>query len=67
MNKTLGIVLIVLGIIGVGWGALTFTTQKDIADIGPIHATKTEHHTVPVPPVAGIILLAGGVYLVSRP
>jgi drug/metabolite transporter (DMT)-like permease len=67
MNKVLGIVLIVLGIIGLGWGALTFTTQKKVVDIGPIQATKQEHHSVPVPPIAGALLLVGGVFLVSRP
>ena len=40
MNKTLGVVLLVLGIIGLGWGAFSFTTQKHVADIGPIHANK---------------------------
>jgi hypothetical protein len=67
MNKVLGIILIVVGIIGIGWGAFTFTTQKKVVDVGPIHATRSEHHTVPIPPIAGVILLAGGVYLVARP
>jgi len=67
MNKTLGLIFIVLGIIGLGWGAFTFTTQKKVVDIGPLHATRSEHHTVPIPPIAGIVLLAGGVYLVARP
>jgi len=66
MNKALGLLLLVLGVIGLGWGAFSFTTQKKVADIGPIHATKTEHHTVAIPPIAGVIFLAGGIYLFAR-
>ncbi len=66
MERILGATFIVLGVFGLGWGAFEYTTQKKIVDIGPIQATKTEHHTVPVPPIAGAALLAGGLFLVSR-
>jgi hypothetical protein len=66
MDRMLGAIFIVLGLIGLGWGAFDYTTQKKVLDIGPIQATKTEHHTVPVPPIAGAAFLAGGLFLVSR-
>jgi uncharacterized membrane protein len=59
-----GIVLIVIGIIMLVYQGFTYTTQKKVLDVGPIQATKTEHHTVPLPPVIGGILLIGGVVLV---
>lgn len=65
MTKILGIFLIALGLIGLVWGGIEYTSQKKILDIGPIQATKTEHHTVPVPPVAGAILLVGGAVILA--
>jgi uncharacterized membrane protein len=59
-----GIVLIILGIFAMAYQGITFTTQKKVADIGPIHATKDEKHTVPLTPVLGGLLLVGGVILV---
>lgn len=59
-----GIALIIIGIIALAYQGITFTTQKKVADIGPIHATKDEKHTVPLTPVLGGLLLVGGVILV---
>jgi uncharacterized membrane protein len=59
-----GIVLIVIGIITLVYQGFTYTTQKKVLDVGPIQATKREHHTVPLPPIIGGILLIGGVVLV---
>ena len=60
-----GIVLIVIGIVSLVYQGFTYHTQKKVADIGPIHATKTESHTVPLPPVLGGLALIGGVVLVA--
>jgi hypothetical protein len=59
-----GIVLIILGIFAFAYQGITFTTQKKVVDIGPIHAVKDEKHTVPFTPVLGGLLLVGGVILV---
>jgi len=59
-----GIVLIILGIFSFAYQGISFTTQKKVVDVGPIHATKDEKHTVPLTPVLGGLLLAGGVILV---
>ena len=40
MNKTLGIILIALGLFGLAWGGFTYTTREKVVDIGPIHATR---------------------------
>ena len=58
-----GIVLIVLGILSFAYQGISVTTQKKVVDVGPIHATKDEKHTLPLPPVLGGILLIGGVAL----
>ena len=65
MTKALGVVLIVLGIIGLGWGGFTYTTRQKVLDVGPIHATREKTHNVPLPPIAGAISLVGGIVLLA--
>jgi hypothetical protein len=67
VNKALGLILIALGLFGLAWGGFTYTTREKVVDIGPIHATRDETHSVPVPPIAGAVaLVAGVVLLVAR-
>ena len=58
-----GIILIVIGIISLVYGGLTYTKREKVLDIGPIQATEEKQHTIPFPPVLGVICLAGGVVL----
>jgi uncharacterized membrane protein HdeD (DUF308 family) len=58
-----GILLIVLGVIALAYQGITYTTQKKVIDVGPIHATKDEHNTIPLPPIVGAIALVGGIAL----
>jgi len=64
MKKILGAVLIVFGVIGIAYGGLTYTTKETVLDMGPIQATRDKSHSVPLPPVAGAVALAGGIFLV---
>jgi uncharacterized membrane protein len=59
-----GIFLIVLGILSFAYQGITYTTQKKVVDVGPIHATKDQKHTIPLTPVLGGVLLVGGILLV---
>ena len=63
MNKTFGVILIVLGLVGLAWGGFTYTTREKVVDIGPIHATRDQTHNVPLPPIAGAVALIAGVVL----
>jgi drug/metabolite transporter (DMT)-like permease len=63
VNKTIGIILVVLGLLGLVWGGFTYTTQEKVVDIGPIHATREKTHSVPLPPIAGAVALVGGIVL----
>lgn len=61
MSRTVGVILIVLGIIGLAYGGFTYTTKEKVIDIGPIEATRDKTHSVPLPPIAGAIALVGGI------
>ena len=65
MNRTLGFILIALGLFGLAWGGFTYTTREKIVDIGPIHATRDKTHHVPMPPIFGAAALIGGIALLA--
>jgi amino acid transporter len=64
--KTPAVVLIVIGLAIVIWGAFGFTTREKVVDIGPIHATKETHHDVPYGTIAGGVIVLGGVLLLAK-
>jgi hypothetical protein len=61
--KMIGILLIVLGVAALAYQGLTYTTRETVIDIGPIKATADRQKTVPLPPLVGIAVLAGGIVL----
>jgi hypothetical protein len=58
--KILAIALIVLGVIGLIYGGITYTSRDKVVDLGPIQATAEREHTLPLPPIAGAVLVAAG-------
>jgi hypothetical protein len=58
--KIVGIILIIAGIAGVIYGGFSYTTQKKAVDLGPIQIDKTVQHTVPIPPLLGLVGIVGG-------
>ena len=58
-----GILLIVLGVVSLALGGISYTKKEKVLDIGPIQATAERHKTIPLPPLLGGLALAGGVLL----
>lgn len=63
MNKIFGVILIVLGLCGLAYGGFEYKTREKVLDIGPIHATATKTHEVPLSPIFGVVAVAGGLAL----
>ena len=61
--KLAAIALIVVGVIALAYGGISYTREKKVLDIGPIEATTKTRETIPLPPVLGIAAIAGGVVL----
>jgi len=59
----IGVVLIVLGVIALAYQGITYTTQENVLEVGPLKATAEKKHTVPLPPILGGLALAAGVVL----
>lgn len=62
-----GIVLIVIGLIGLIWGGVSWTEEKTVVDLGPIEARAEQEESIPVPPVVGGIALVAGIVLLVIP
>jgi hypothetical protein len=58
-----GILLIILGIVGLAYPRISYTTREKVVDLGPIEATKETKKSIPLPPILGGLSLAGGVVL----
>jgi len=61
--RLLAIVLIVLGVVGLAYGGISFTRKETVVDAGPINITADKHETIPLPPVAGAVCLVAGIAL----
>jgi hypothetical protein len=58
-----GVVLILLGVAALVYQGVTYTSRETVVDLGPVHATADRQKTLPLPPVLGIVAVAGGVIL----
>jgi len=62
--KLVGIVLIVAGALGLGYGSFSFTKETHSAKLGPIELSVKDKETVNVPMWAGIgAIVIGGALL----
>lgn len=65
MNRTIGLILIVLGIIMLIWTGFSYTKKEKVIDAGPIQVSADKEKNVNWPPYLGGILLIGGIVVVA--
>lgn len=65
-NSVLGIVLIIIGIVALAYQGISYTTREKAVDLGPIQVTAEERHTIPLPPIVGVVAVIAGVVLLVR-
>ena len=64
--RLIAIVLVILGVVGLAYGGVTWTTKEKVVDLGPLQVTHDKTQSLPLPPIAGgICLIAGVVLLVA--
>jgi hypothetical protein len=63
--KLIGILLIVFGVGALAIGGISYIDRDTIADLGPIDIRTEERETIPLPPIAGIAAIVGGIALVA--
>ena len=64
MKRTIGTVLIILGVVMLIWTGFTYTKKEKIIDAGPLEVSADKKESVNWPPYLGVILLAGGIFIV---
>jgi drug/metabolite transporter (DMT)-like permease len=58
----IGIILLIVGVISLVWGGITYVKDRDTVDLGVVKVTTEEKDRISIPPVLGIVaLIAGGV------
>jgi hypothetical protein len=50
--------------LSLAFGSLSYTTRETVIDLGPVEATAERHQRIPLPPLLGIVSVAGGVALI---
>ncbi|RVT97285.1 hypothetical protein EOD41_19160 [Mucilaginibacter limnophilus] len=65
MNRTVGIILIVIGAAMLVWTGFTYTKKEKVIDAGPIEVSADKEKTVSWPPYLGGVLLIGGIVVVA--
>ena len=62
-TKTIGLAMIILGIVMLLYTSFNYVTTEKVVDIGPVQINKEVNHPVKWSPIIGIILAVGGVVL----
>lgn len=65
MNRTIGLILIVLGVMMLIWTGFSYTKKEKVIDAGPIQVSADKEKSVNWPPYLGGILLIGGIVVVA--
>jgi len=60
----IGIVLIVLGVVGLVFQGISYTTREKVVDLPGLQVTAEKQKTIPIPAIAGGLALAGGIAVV---
>lgn len=64
--RILGVILIVLGLLSLQFGGLSYTSKEKVVDLGPLQLTQQETRTLPIAPlVSGAALLVGLVLVIA--
>ena len=61
MQKPLGIVLVLLGIVMIIYTGFNYVTKENVVEIGPLKVTADKNHPVQWSPIIGVVLLVGGI------
>ncbi|MFT5253890.1 MAG: uncharacterized membrane protein YdcZ (DUF606 family) [Flavobacteriales bacterium] len=64
-TKSIGISVIIIGVLMVFYTGFNYVTEEKVVDIGPIEINKKENHPVQWSHILGVVFIVGGVILVA--
>jgi hypothetical protein len=64
----LGVALVILGVAGLIYEGVSYTSRETVLDIGPLQATAEETRTIPISPIAsgGAIVVGLGLLVAGQ-
>ncbi len=65
MNRTIGLILIAVGVVMLIWTGFSYTKKEKVIDAGPLQVSADKKESVNWPPYLGGILLVGGIVIVA--
>ncbi len=63
--RIVGIVLIIVGVIVLAYGGFTYKSHTKSIKVGSAQASVSTHNSIPLPPIAGGVLIVVGVLLTA--
>jgi len=63
--RMLGIILIIIGVVSLIWGGITYVKDRDTVDLGVVKVTTEDKDRISIPPVLGVVALVTGGVLVG--
>ncbi len=65
--KPSGFALVILGVLALVYGGISYSRQRTVLEVGSITATATEQKNIPLSPIVGGIALVSGLVLLMVP
>lgn len=66
-RRIIGALLVVVGMVALLWGGISWTRKETVLDAGPIEIQAEKHERIRLPPAVGAIALIGGIVLLVMP
>ncbi len=65
-TKSIGIVIIIIGIIMTIYTGFNYETTEKVVDLGPIQINKKENHPMQWKPIVGMFIVVVGAVLIIK-
>jgi hypothetical protein len=62
--RVFGIILVLLGVVAMAYGGVTYTKREKVLDVGPVEASVDKKERIPLSPVVGGVAVVAGLALV---
>jgi len=64
-SVVVGLLLIVLGVVALGYKSFSYTSEETLLKVGPVEATADTRKTVPIPGWAGVAAIVVGAVVIA--
>ena len=64
-TKSIGIGILIIGILMIVYTGFNYVTKEKVVDIGPVEMSVEKNHPVQWSPIIGVILVIGGIVIVA--